>query len=85
VISIPIVIWGSTLILKWIERFPAIVYVGGAVLAWTAAKMALGEPFLAEWLAGARITWPIYAVSIAGTLALVWLSKRRRTSTAQHS
>src|SRR4029077_19581533 len=40
VISIPIVIWGSTMILKWIERFPSIIYVGGAVLAWTAAKMA---------------------------------------------
>lgn len=84
-ISIPIVIWGSTLILKWIERFPSIIYIGGAVLAWTAAKMALGEPFLAEWLAGARITWPIYAASIAGTLALAWLGKRRRPSPAQHS
>jgi len=39
VISIPIVVWGSTLILGWIERFPAIIYAGGAVLAWTAAKM----------------------------------------------
>ena len=32
-ISIPIVIWGSTLILKWVERYPAIVYLGAAVLA----------------------------------------------------
>lgn len=85
VISIPIVIWGSALILKWIERFPSIVYIGGAVLAWTAVKMALGEPFLHEWLAGIRVTWPIYAASIAGTLGLAWLGKRRRPSTAQQS
>lgn len=85
VISIPIVIWGSTLILKWIERFPSIIYIGGAVLAWTAAKMALSEPFLQEWLAGIRVTWPIYAVSIAGTLGLAWLGKRRRPSTVQQS
>jgi YjbE family integral membrane protein len=85
VISIPIVIWGSTLILKWIERFPSIIYVGGAVLAWTAAKMALSEPFVQEWLAGTRVTWPIYAVSVAGTLGLAWLGKRRRPSTAQQS
>jgi len=39
-ISIPIVIWGSQLILKYVERFPAIVYVGSGVLAWTAVKMA---------------------------------------------
>lgn len=45
-ISVPIVIWGSTLILKWVERFPSIVYVGAGVLAWTSAKMMLSEPLL---------------------------------------
>lgn len=85
IISIPIVIWGSTLILKWIERFPSIVYIGGAVLAWTAAKMAIGEPFVEEWLAGSRRTWPIYAATILGTLGLAWASNRRRPSTAQQS
>jgi YjbE family integral membrane protein len=84
VISVPIVIWGSTLILKWIERFPWIVYIGGAVLAWTAAKMGIGEPFVENWL-GTRITWPIYAACILGTLGLAWLSNRRRLSSAQHS
>src|ERR1044071_3225386 len=32
-ISIPIVVWGSTLILDWLERFPGLLYIGGAVLA----------------------------------------------------
>jgi YjbE family integral membrane protein len=45
-ISIPIVIWGSQLILKFVQRYPVIVYVGAGVLAWTAAKMMMGEPFL---------------------------------------
>src|SRR5262245_16832172 len=36
-ISVPIVIWGSTLILKWVEKYPSIVYIGAGVLAWTAA------------------------------------------------
>lgn len=84
-ISIPIVIWGSTLILKWIERFPSIVYVGGAVLAWTAAKMVTGEPFVQEWLSFTRNTWPIYAAAVLGTLGLAWIANRRRPSTAQHS
>src|SRR4030095_8897793 len=39
VISIPIVIWGSTLLLRFVERYPAIVYVGSGVLAWTSVKM----------------------------------------------
>lgn len=49
-ISIPIVIWGSTLILKWVERYPSIVYVGAAVLAWTAARMMVGEPLVKPWV-----------------------------------
>src|SRR6201988_65069 len=50
VISIPIVVWGSTLILNWLERFPGLLYVGGAVLAGTAAKMLADEPLLQEFL-----------------------------------
>ena len=42
-ISIPIVIWGSQLILKFVERYPVIVYVGAGVLAWTAVKMVTSE------------------------------------------
>jgi YjbE family integral membrane protein len=81
-ISIPIVVWGSTLILKWIERFPSILYVGGAVLAWTAAKMIVSEPFVKDVLE-ARTTWSalIYVGVIGGVLGLAWL-RNRRTSTA---
>lgn len=77
-ISIPIVAWGSTLMLKSIERFPALLYVGGAVLAWTAAKMLTEEPFVQELLDGRAIA--ILAIYIAiggGTLGLAWLRNRR--------
>lgn len=84
-ISIPIVIWGSTLILKWIERYPSIVYVGGAVLAWTAAKMTLSEPFVHEWVGPNRVTWPVYVAAIGLTLGIAWISNRRRLSAAQQS
>ncbi|MCM3412973.1 TerC family protein [Metabacillus litoralis] len=45
-ISVPVVMWGSTLILKWIDRYPIIVTIGAGVLAWTASKMIVGEHFL---------------------------------------
>jgi len=48
-ISIPIVVWGSTLILNWVERYPWIVQVGVAVLAWTASKMIVSEPLFKEF------------------------------------
>lgn len=47
-ISIPIVVWGSTIFIKWINRFPWIIYIGSGVLAWTAAKMITGEQFYIE-------------------------------------
>jgi YjbE family integral membrane protein len=50
-ISVPIMIGGSQLILKFIERYPAIIYIGGAILAWTAATMISHEPLLKEFIA----------------------------------
>jgi len=79
-ISIPIVVWGSTLILKWIERYPSILYVGGAVLAWTAAKMIVSEPFIGEVLeARPSRSVLLYIGVIGGVLGLAWLRNRRAT------
>jgi len=78
VISIPIVVWGSTLILHWIERFPSLLYVGGAVLAWTAAKMIVEEPVILDWLAGRpALKGAIYVVIIGGVLAVAALKNRK--------
>jgi YjbE family integral membrane protein len=77
-ISIPIVIWGSQMILHWVERFPAIVYVGAAVLAWTAAKMITSAPLVKEHFAlHSSMHWLLYAVVIGGVLGLGYLRNRR--------
>jgi YjbE family integral membrane protein len=84
-ISIPIVVWGSTLILKWIDRFPSILYVGGAVLAWTAAKMIVSERFVQDIL-DARppmLSVAIYAGVIGGVLSSAWLRNRRAAACVQ--
>ncbi|MDR7235841.1 YjbE family integral membrane protein [Neobacillus drentensis] len=44
IISIPIVVFGSQIILKAMERYPAISYAGAGILAWTAGEMIIGEP-----------------------------------------
>jgi YjbE family integral membrane protein len=77
-ISIPIVVWGSTLILRWLERFPSLLYVGGAVLAWTAVKMITGEPFVQELLQERRgAVNALYVLVVGGTLGFAWLRNRR--------
>jgi len=77
-ISIPIVVWGSTLILQWLERFPSLLYVGGAVLAWTAVKMITAEPFLEEFFEERRgLVNALYVLVVGGTLGSAWLRNRR--------
>lgn len=47
-ISVPIIIWGSKLILSAMDRFPIIIYIGAGILAYTATKMIIHEPLLAS-------------------------------------
>jgi YjbE family integral membrane protein len=50
-ISIPLVIFGSTLLLKVIERFPIIVWLGAALLGFIAGELLVGDPALQEPIA----------------------------------
>ncbi|MCP8968915.1 TerC family protein [Ectobacillus ponti] len=69
-ISVPIVVWGSTLILKWVERFPVIITAGAAILAWTASKMLVAEPFVKGLLGDQSwLKWVIQVTVIAGVVA----------------
>jgi YjbE family integral membrane protein len=70
-VSIPIVIWGSTLFLKLIGKFPAIMYIGAGILAFTAAKMITGEPMLSAFFSDKSwLKWTLDAVAVLAVLAL---------------
>ncbi len=77
-ISIPIVIWGSTQILKLVERYPAITYIGAGVLAWTAGKMITSEPLVKTWLESRNgaVEYIIQLGAIAGVLLAGFLRSR---------
>jgi YjbE family integral membrane protein len=79
VISIPIVIWGSTLILKWVEKYPWIVGIGVAVLCWTAAKMIVSEPLFKDFFEANRVAaYAVYVGVMAGVFGVARLVARRR-------
>ncbi|NLW91233.1 MAG: TerC family protein [Syntrophomonadaceae bacterium] len=61
-VSVPIIMWGSTFILKLMERYPFIVYIGGGVLAWTAGQMMAGDRIIAGILSN-YITYPSLTLS----------------------
>ena len=50
VISIPLIIYGSTYILKLMNRFPIIVTLGGGVLGWVAGEMLVTDPAIGPWV-----------------------------------
>jgi YjbE family integral membrane protein len=90
-ISVPIVVFGSSVVLKLVERFPAIIQVGAAVLALTAAKMIVAEPLLSDLFGAAKapaetmqtaVRWGIYTVVITGVLAAGWWRKRQTSVSA---
>jgi YjbE family integral membrane protein len=69
-ISIPIVIWGSSLVLKLVDRFPIVTQIGAAVLAFTAAKMIVSEPMLDNVFDHSLLArLAVYATIVAGVLA----------------
>ncbi len=67
-ISVPVVMWGSTLILKWIDRYPIIVTIGAGVLAWTAAKMIVGEHFLSGFFSNGFVKYGFEILVIAAVI-----------------
>src|SRR5713101_4197420 len=56
VISIPLVIFGATILMKLMERYPIIITLGAAILGWTAGEMAVTDPAVAEWV-NANTSW----------------------------
>lgn len=68
-VSIPVVVWGSTLILKWVDCFPVIITIGAAVLAYTAAKMIVSEQWFAGFFEGNPfIKWGFIIIIIVGVV-----------------
>lgn len=83
-LSIPIIIWGSTLVMNLLHRFPILVYLGAGILGYTAGEMFLGDDKMAEivpiaeslhWIIPVALTIVVIAAGVINKYA-----KRPRTS-----
>ena len=78
-ISIPLVIFGSTMLMRFMERWPVIITIGGALLGWVAGEMAVTDPAVMAWV-DANAHWLHYAAPAFGSLLVVgtgkWISTR---------
>jgi YjbE family integral membrane protein len=84
-VSIPLVIAGSQIILKLIERFPMIILAGGGLLGWIAGKMLVEDVALAPWIDvnAAWLEWVGPIAGVAFVLGGAQWQKRRAVSGAR--
>ncbi len=78
-ISIPLVIFGATMLMKLMHRFPVIITIGAGLLGWVAGDMAATDPVVKDWV-DANAAWLHWAAPAAGAVLVVvigkWLAAR---------
>jgi YjbE family integral membrane protein len=83
IVSIPLIVWSSQVILKLMERFSIIVVLGAGLLGWVAGEMMFSEPVLKDWMS---TQWPSAHTLLPALGALVvvlmgkWLERRALAS-----
>ncbi|MBC7727373.1 MAG: TerC family protein [Microbacteriaceae bacterium] len=74
-VSIPIIVWGSQFVIKLMDRFPAVITVGGMLLGWIAGTMAVGDPAIAGVVPqagpGEAVAVVRYAAGVFGALLVL--------------
>ena len=75
-VSVPIIIWGSQLVLKLMDRFPLIITIGGMLLGWIAGTMALSDPAVQNYLPQ-TLLWH-YGFGLVGALVVLGIGKALR-------
>ncbi len=79
-LSIPLIVFGSQIILKVMDRFPVIVYAGAGLIAWTAGEMMQSDKLMAAYTEMMH-HWLLPAVITAAVIAAgVWNNKYRKTA-----
>ena len=85
-LSIPIIMLGSALIIKLINRYPIIIYIGAGLIAYTAGKMIVADqailPYLPKLLVGNEYLAVILTVSVT---AYGWMHKKREAGLLENT
>jgi YjbE family integral membrane protein len=79
-VSVPIVIWGSTVIVRLMNRFPIIIVIGAAILAWTASKMIVNEPIIEQYFVNDMVKYG-FELIIVSIVIMLGLSRKRSLHT----
>lgn len=81
VVSIPIIVWGSQIVLKLMDRFPVIILLGGMLLGWIAGGMFQTDPMLKDLIPQEQ-SWH-YALGAAGALLVLAIGQALKARRAR--
>ena len=73
-LSIPLMVWASQLVLRLMDRYPAIITLGGALLGWIALSMAITDPAVKLWLEP-HARWLAWTAPALGAVLVVAAGK----------
>ena len=73
-VSIPLIVYGSTFLLKLMNRFPIIVTIGGGILGWVAGEMLVTDPAVGSWV-DLNAHWLHIAAPVGATAGVVIAGK----------
>ena len=91
-VSIPIIVWGSQLVIKLMDRYPMIITAGGMLLGWIAGTMAVTDPAIVGHLPTAAavegapvevLGWVRYGAGVAGALVVLAVGRWARQRVVQ--
>jgi len=79
---VPIIVWGSKLVIMLMDRFPIVITLGGMLLGWIAGSMIVTDPVLKDYLAAHE--WVSIAAPVAGALFVLAVGKWRASRMVVH-
>lgn len=85
VVSVPIIVWGSKLVMKLMDRFPAVIVMGAGLLGWIAGDMSVTDAVTREWVNvnAAFLHWLVPAGGVLLVVAIgKWLAARAQAKMA---
>jgi len=77
-LSIPLLMWGSTVVARWMNRYPLLVVLGASVLVYTAVDMIVHDAWVSRWM-GAYRELGHRVLPLLAAVAMFWVARWLRT------
>ncbi|AJI24618.1 TerC family protein [Priestia megaterium] len=84
-ISIPIIIWGSSFIMKAMEKFPIIIYAGAAMLAWSAGKMIVEDKIIGGFVPSTALHLAIQVILTIAVVGIGYMKNKKMKKEQAHA